>query len=246
VIEARSSEEPLKLLVVEDEPDIGSLLDYVLGREGFSVQLARTGQEALVDLDRRRPDLVVLDLMLPDLNGLEILRRIRRDFTSDETYVIILSARKDEDDRVKGFELGADDYMIKPFSPRELVLRVRKALERTDSVAATKVSLSAGPIEIDLDRHEVRVDGEPVHLTLTEFRLLADLVRNQGRVRTRGMLMTEVWGYDSQAMSRTVDTHIRRLRSKLGSGSEWLDTVRGMGYRIRKPGNTASTGASTP
>lgn len=225
-----------KVLIVEDEPDIGSLLEYVLGREGLRVEIARNGQEALDALARRRPHLVVLDLMLPDMNGLEILRRIRSSHSSDRTYVIILSAKKDEEDRVKGFELDADDYMIKPFSPRELVMRVRKALKRPETpAAANRGSLTAGPIEIDLNQHEVRVEGELIHLTLTEFRLLADMMRNEGRVRTREALMTEVWGYDSQAMSRTVDTHVRRLRAKLGSAAEWLNTVRGVGYRIKRP-----------
>jgi two-component system phosphate regulon response regulator PhoB len=223
------------LLVVEDEPDIGSLLEYLLGREGFTVSVARTGEEALCELERERPDLVVLDLMLPDVSGLEILQRIRRELSSQQTYVLVLSARKDEADRVRGFELGADDYMIKPFSPRELVLRIRKALGRPEAEAARPAGLAAGPIAIDPDKHEVRVSGEVVPLTLTEFRLLADLVRNAGRVRTRESLMTEVWGYDSQAMSRTVDTHIRRLRSKLGTAAPWLDTVRGVGYRVRRP-----------
>jgi two-component system phosphate regulon response regulator PhoB len=224
-----------KVLIVEDEPDIGSLLEYVLGREGFRVEIAHTGQEAFDALARRRPDLVVLDLMLPDINGLEILRRIRGS-AGGRPYVIILSAKKDEEDRVKGFELDADDYMVKPFSPRELVMRVRKALRQPEAPAATsRGRLNAGPIEIDLGRHEVRVSGEMIHLTLTEFRLLADMMRNEGRVRTREALMTEVWGYDSQAMSRTVDTHVRRLRSKLGPAAEWLNTVRGVGYRIKRP-----------
>ena len=227
----------IRLLVVEDEPDIGSLLDYVLGNEGFEVRLAQTGREAIDAIDEKRPDLVILDLMLPDMTGLEILGRLRRRYNRKQSYVIILSARKDEEDRVKGFELGADDYMIKPFSPRELVLRVRRALNRPEAKTGGDTSLESGPIAIDLEQHEARIDGKPVHLTLTEFRLLADLVRNRGRVRTREALMTEVWGYDSRAMSRTVDTHVRRLRYKLGDAAAWLDTVRGVGYRFRDPGS---------
>ncbi len=233
VNDARSS--PVRLLVVEDEPDIGSLLEYLLGREGFSVRVARSGRQALDELDRERPDLVVLDLMLPDVSGLDVLRHIRRESSSARTHVLVLSARKDEADRVRGFELGADDYMIKPFSPRELVLRIRKALGRPEAAAERPAGLVAGPIAIDPDRHEVRVAGEIVQLTLTEFRLLADLVRNAGRVRSRESLMTEVWGYDSRAMSRTVDTHVRRLRFKLGAAAPWLDTVRGVGYSVRRP-----------
>jgi two-component system phosphate regulon response regulator PhoB len=224
------------LLVVEDEPDIGSLLEYVLGREEFRVQIARSGQEALERLQQERPDLIVLDLMLPDMSGLEILRQVRKT-SGERPRVIILSARQDEADRVRGFELGADDYMIKPFSPRELVLRIRKTLKTAaPAQGGGPRSLSVGPIDIDLERHEVRIDGSVIHLTLTEFRLLADMVRNEGRVRTREKLMTEVWGYDSQAMSRTIDTHVRRLRSKLGTAAGWLTTVRGVGYRIKEPG----------
>jgi two-component system phosphate regulon response regulator PhoB len=233
-----------RVLVVEDEPDIGSLLEYVLGVEGLQVEIARSGHEALEALARGRPDLVVLDLMLPDMDGIEILRRVRRAFPDDPSHVIILSAKKDEVDRVRGFELGADDYMVKPFSPRELVLRVRKALHRPETQKAAGV-LTVGPIDVDLGRHEVQIAGRQIRLTLTEFKLLVDMLRNAGRVRTREALMTEVWGYDSQAMSRTIDTHVRRLRSKLGTASRWIDTVRGVGYRIKRPdddGGIASSG----
>jgi two-component system phosphate regulon response regulator PhoB len=231
------SEEAVRLLVVEDEPDIGSLLEYVLGKEGFGVSVARNGQEALDALRERLPDLVVLDLMLPDMSGLDVLQQLRNRSTSgSRPWVIILSAKKDEQDRIRGFELGADDYMIKPFSPRELVLRVRTALRHESGGEATESKrLVAGPIEIDESLHEVRVSGNPIHLTLTEFRLLVDMVRNMGRVRTREVLMSQVWGYDSEAMSRTVDTHVRRLRAKLGDAAEWLGTVRGVGYRVKNP-----------
>jgi two-component system phosphate regulon response regulator PhoB len=223
------------LLVIEDEPDTGSLIEYALSREGFRVRVARTGHEALDALREEPPQLAVLDLMLPDISGLEILRWLRRE-TGSATRVIILSAKHDEEDRLKGFELGADDYMVKPFSPRELVVRIRKALDMQAAADRQQPArLAAGPIEIDLERHEVRVDHEIVHLTLTEFRLLVDMMRNAGRVRTRGALMTEVWGYDSQAMSRTIDTHVRRLRSKLGPAAAWVDTVRGVGYRVKSP-----------
>jgi two-component system phosphate regulon response regulator PhoB len=223
-----------KVLVVEDESDIGSLLDYMLRREGFRVALARCGQEALGELRREPPDLIVLDLMLPDMSGIDVLEEVRRSDTRGRTKVIILSARKSEEDRLRGFELGAVDYMVKPFSPRELMYRIRTAL-RHPREAESPGRLIAGPIEIDLEHHDVRVEGAPIQLTLTEFRLLADMVRNQGRVRSRDILMSEVWGYDSEAMSRTVDTHVRRLRSKLGSAATWLGTVRGVGYRIRDP-----------
>lgn len=231
------------ILVVEDEPDLGTLLEYVLGREGFQVGLVRTGHEALEQVRQRAPELMILDLMLPDVDGMEVLREVKR--AGHPTYVIILSAKKSEEDRVRGLEYGADDYVVKPFSPRELVLRVQTILRRDKAqppAAESARVLRAGPIAIDLDHHETQVDGETVHLTLTEFRLLSALVRNEGRVRTRESLLTEVWGYDAEAMSRTVDTHVRRLRDKLGPAAKWLGTVRGVGYRVRDP-ETDRTGS---
>jgi two-component system phosphate regulon response regulator PhoB len=236
MVDARPGVAPANVMIIEDEPDIGALLEYVLGQEGFLVRRAPTGQQAVDALRGDSPDLVVLDLMLPDMSGLDVLQRIRRDRSNGKPRVIILSARKDEEDRIRGFELGADDYMVKPFSPRELVLRIRTALRREEPGRATAGNvLSAGPIDIDVERHEARVSGDLLRLTLTEFRLLADMVRNVGRVRTREALMTEVWGYDAQAMSRTVDTHVRRLRKKLGPAALWLGTIRGVGYRIKNP-----------
>ena len=223
------------LLVIEDEPDIGSLLEHVLNQAGFRVRVATTGERALSALNEKWPDLVVLDLMLPDMSGLDILRKLRRD-SGSAVRRDVLSAKQDEADRLKGFELGADDYVPKPFSPRELIVRVRKALNQTAAEGAPqREKLSAGPIEVDPELHEVRVNERPVHLTLTEFRLLTDMLRNAGRVRSRSALMTEVWDYDSQAMSRTIDTHVRRLRAKLGPAAAWIDTVRGVGYRLRDP-----------
>jgi two-component system phosphate regulon response regulator PhoB len=160
---------------------------------------------------------------------------VRKERVDGKPRVIILSARKDEEDRVKGFELGADDYVVKPFSPKELVYRIRTTLGREGGGVDTARLLKVGPIQLDEETHEVHVGGRSVHLTLTEFRLLADMMRNEGRVRTRETLMSRVWDYDSQAMSRTVDTHIRRLRAKLGDAASWLRTVRGVGYRIKDP-----------
>ena len=224
------------MIVVEDEADIGSLLEHVLAAEGFRVALARTGQAALEEIGRETPDVLVLDLMLPDMSGFDVLRRVRRTTNGNTPRVIILSARTSEADRLEGFELGANDYLSKPFSPRELIYRIRATLRQTpeDAAPSTRI-LEAGPVRIDTEVHEVRVSGRRVDLTLTEFKLLADLVRNEGRVRTRGRLMTEVWGYDSEAMSRTVDTHVRRLRRKLGAASSWITTVRGIGYSVRDP-----------
>ncbi|HEX6849947.1 MAG TPA: response regulator transcription factor [Candidatus Polarisedimenticolaceae bacterium] len=226
-----------KILVVDDERDIVGALQHVLTREGFQVAEAYDGREALEAIRRERPDLVLLDVMLPEVSGVEVLKSLRGGSASPALPVILLTARKDEIDRVLGFELGADDYVTKPFSPREIVLRVKAVLKRgaggTEDDART---LRWGPIEVDLDNHRAAVAGRSLGLTITEFRLLADLVKARGRVRTREALLSEVWGYDAEVMSRTVDTHMRRLRHKLGDASPWLGTVRGVGYRVQDPG----------
>jgi two-component system phosphate regulon response regulator PhoB len=228
-----------KVVVVEDEPDIAEFLGQLLRKEGFRVAVALNGQEALEELSREQPALVLLDLMLPDMGGLDVLKALRRSDQGEETRVIILTARKDEVDRIIGFELGADDYVTKPFSPRELVLRVKAVLGRGEPERPQQTAdvLRAGPIEIDMELHQVRVGNNPIHLTLTEFRLLSELVQGNGRVRTREVLLSKVWGYDSEVMSRTVDTHVRRLRNKLGPAADWLTTIRGVGYRFQDPNN---------
>jgi two-component system phosphate regulon response regulator PhoB len=226
------------VLIVEDEPDIASALEHTFRREGFDTCTAGTAQGAMDELTRSVFDLVLLDLMLPDMSGLEVLKHLRREGRRGDTpSVIVVTARKDEVDRIVGFELGADDYVNKPFSPRELVLRAKAVLDRSASKAPEKArALKAGPIEIDLDYHQARVSGKPLRLTVIEFKLLTELVRGKGRVRSREALLREVWGYEAEVLSRTVDTHVRRLRNKLGEGAAWLDTVRGIGYRIRNPG----------
>jgi two-component system phosphate regulon response regulator PhoB len=225
-----------KILVVDDERDIVEVLQHVLTREGFRVVAAHDGREALEAIQRDRPDLMLLDVMLPELSGVEVLKTLRGGNPSRALPVILLTARKDEIDRVLGFELGADDYVTKPFSPREVVLRVKAVLKRGAAGGdAEGRTLRWGPIEVDLDNHRAAVAGKPLGLTITEFRLLADLVKAKGRVRTREALLSEVWGYDAEVMSRTVDTHMRRLRHKLGSASAWLGTVRGVGYRVQDP-----------
>ncbi len=229
-----------KVLVVEDEADIRDLLAHVFKREGFQVDTAGDGRQALDRLQRHAPRLMLLDLMLPDLPGLEILKKVRSEPATSAVPVILITARSEEIDRVLGFELGADDYVTKPFSPREVVLRARAVLRRAQAAAsASGSSASFGPIEIDPDDHRVRIGGAPVDLTVTEFKLLADLVRARGRVRSREALLREVWGYDSEVLSRTVDTHMRRLRTKLGPAADWLGTVRGVGYRVRDPRSEA-------
>jgi two-component system phosphate regulon response regulator PhoB len=226
-----------KILVVDDERDIVEALHHVLTREGFTVVAAYDGREALEAIGRERPDLILLDVMLPERSGVEVLKALRGDGASRALPVILLTARKDEIDRVLGFELGADDYVTKPFSPREIVLRVKAVLKRGTSGSGDEGrTLRWGPIEVDLDNHRAAVAGRPLGLTITEFRLLADLVKARGRVRTREALLSEVWGYDAEVMSRTVDTHMRRLRNKLGNASPWLGTVRGIGYRVQDPG----------
>lgn len=224
------------VLVVDDEQDIADLVGYRLRQAGYDVVTAYDGDAAVEAARRRPPDLVVLDLMLPRRSGLEVLKVFRGAPATRGVPVIILTARSEEVDRIVGFELGADDYVVKPFSPRELVLRVQAVLKRRHApVEAEGGLLRVGPIEMDLDNHEVRVSGRTVRLTVTEFRLLADLVRARGRVRSRDALLAEVWGYESEVLSRTVDTHVRRLRRKLGEASAWLGTLRGVGYRIQSP-----------
>jgi len=235
---AEASKNPVvqRLLVVEDESDIAELLKLVFSREGFQVGVARDGPTALDSLRREPPDLVVLDWMLPELSGIEVLKEMRARPETRMVPVILLTARREEIDRVLGLELGADDYVTKPFSPRELVLRIRGLLKRGETKAdPAEGTLRLGPIEIHTADHRAVVGGKALSLTLTEFRLLEDLVRARGRVRTRETLLSEVWGYDSEVLSRTVDTHVRRLRSKLREAADWLVTVRGVGYRIQGP-----------
>lgn len=224
------------LLVVEDESDIAELLRRVFSKEGFQVGVANDGPAALEALRRELPDLVVLDWMLPGLSGIDVLKEMRARSETRMIPVILLTARHEEIDRVLGLELGADDFVTKPFSSRELVLRIRGLLKRGERpVDATEGALRLGPIEIHAADHRALVSGKVLSLTLTEFRLLEDLVRAKGRVRTRETLLAEVWGYDSEVLSRTVDTHVRRLRSKLRDAADWLVTVRGVGYRIQDP-----------
>ena len=223
------------ILVVDDEKDIAEILGHVLLAEGFRVRTVLDGQDAVQAARRETPDLVILDLMLPGLPGLDVLKELRKSETTRSVPVMLLTARTGEIDRVLGFELGADDYVTKPFSPREVVLRARALLKRATAPDSGKGTLRAGPIEADLELHEVKVAGKAVQLTITEFRLLANLLSARGRVRSRATLLADVWGYDAEVMSRTVDTHMRRLREKLGPAASWIETIRGVGYRIQDP-----------
>jgi len=225
-----------RILLVEDEPDIAEMLQYNLEKEGFQVELAGRGDAGLEAVRRESPDLILLDLMLPGLDGLELTRLLKRDPATSHLPIVMLTARSEEVDRIVGLELGADDYISKPFSPREVVLRVKAVLRRLQpepSEGTTSELLQVGGIELDISGHQLRLGGKEMPLTATEFRLLRLLMERQGRVQTRGQLLSDVWGYAEDIDSRTVDTHIRRLRRKLGSEADRIETVIGVGYRLR-------------
>ena len=220
-----------KILIVDDEPDALEVLGFKLRESGYVPLFAKDGTRALTIARDERPALIVLDLMLPEVDGLEVCKILRRDPNTAAIPIIMLTARAAEMDRVLGLELGADDYVTKPFSPRELLLRIKKLLVRTQSSEDTSAELRMGELTLDVGRHEVTVAGEPLVLTATEFKLLEILIRRRGRVQTRDRLLQDVWGYDNPIDSRTVDTHMRRLREKLGDIARYLETVRGVGYR---------------
>ena len=222
-----------RVLIVEDEPDIRDLLAFHLEREGYHVTRSRTGADALRQVRARPPDLILLDLMLPELGGLDVCRRLRQDPRTASVPIVMLTARGEEVDRILGLELGADDYIVKPFSPKEVVARVRAVLRRAGARdgAATIVS---GRLVIDPDRHTVQVDAAAIELTPKEFDLLRALAEARGRVLSREFLLDRVWGYASagEIESRTVDVHVRRLRMKLGDEGQRITTVKGVGYRL--------------
>ena len=223
-----------KILVIEDETDIRELLAYNLDREGFKVVAAANGEEAFEALRGEALQLVVLDLMLPDVSGLEICRYIRRDSALRTLPVIMLTAKGEEVDRIVGFELGADDYVTKPFNIREVILRVKAVLARSKTAPASGKAIRRGPLTIDPEQYEVTVDGRPLSLTATEFRLLRHLAAHPGHAQNRDELLDIIWGEEKFVTPRTVDTHIRRLREKLGPAGEMLQTLRGVGYRFKK------------
>jgi len=237
-----------RVLVVEDEPDLTELLTFNLQAGGYRVETANTGARALAEIDTFLPDVVLLDLMLPDMLGTEICRRIRAQPDRNQPAVIMLTAKGEEIDRVVGFEVGADDYVVKPFSMRELLLRVNAcfrgapAAATPASAAPTPAEIAAGPdkrrkylvgpLTIDVDGHHVFVEGKEIHLSVIEMRLLTYLVEHRGRLCSRDDLLEDVWGYKPDVSTRTVDTHIKRLRDKLGAAGPLLETVRGVGYRL--------------
>ena len=221
-----------KILIVDDEPDALELVTFNLKRAGFDTLSASDGAEALRKVREFSPDLMVLDLMLPEIDGLELCRMLRADPLTRSMPIIMLTAKAAEVDRVLGLELGANDYLTKPFSPRELVLRIRNILGRREGEIASADTLRVGQIVIDLPRHQVLAGGTPVDLTATEFRLVTILAQRRGRVQSREQLLRDVWEYDTAIDTRTVDTHVRRLREKLGRAADVLETVRGVGYRF--------------
>jgi two-component system phosphate regulon response regulator PhoB len=221
------------ILIAEDEVDVQELVSIHLRNAGFVPITADTGPDAIRRARDDTPKLIVLDIMLAGMNGLEVCKLLRNDPATSRIPLIMLTAKAEESDRIVGLELGADDYMTKPFSPRELVLRVKSVLRRSSTPGAPETpELTAGAVAIDRDRHVVRVKGKQVDLTATEFKLLSLLIERRGRVQSRDGLLNEVWGYESAIDTRTVDTHVRRLREKLGPGADCIETIRGFGYRV--------------
>ena len=221
-----------KILIVEDEPDIRDTLNYNFDKEGFKVLSSPNGKSALKLLEKHDPDIVILDLMLPDISGLDVCRQIKNDKKLSNTSIIMLTAKSEEVDRIVGFELGADDYVTKPFSVRELILRVKVLMKKHTSSEDTDKSITLGSIHMNLDAHEVQINEEDITLTALEFKLLKHLLLRKGRVQTRDQLLGDVWGYSSEVTTRTVDTHIKRLREKLGVVADYIQTIRGVGYKF--------------
>ncbi|CAN5813660.1 response regulator transcription factor [soil metagenome] len=228
----------VKILIVEDEPDLSQVLAYNVRQSGDTPLVAGTGAEAFRLAKAERPELILLDLMLPDMPGADVCRAVKRDPLTEGCAVVIVSAKGEEIDRVVGFEIGADDYVVKPFSPRELMLRVAAVLRRLASEGAPKSASnpeeggSFGTLRIDKDAHRVWVSAAEVELTALEFRLLSTLFERKNRVQTRNMLIADVWGSDADVTARAVDTHVKRLREKLGAAGDYVETVRGVGYRF--------------
>ena len=222
-----------RILVVEDEKDLQEVLAYNLRQAGHTVSIVGGGREALTAIPEQRPDLVLLNLMLPNVSGVEICRKLKGDAATREIPIVMVTAKGDEVDRVVGFELGADDYVVKPYSLRELLLRVDAVLRRTSPPAGgTRGVMVFGKLRLDRDAHRVWVGDQEVTLTALELRLLATLLERRGRVQSRPSLLDDVWGMSGEVTTRTVDTHVKRLREKLGDAGPYIETVRGVGYRF--------------
>lgn len=221
-----------RILVIEDEADIQQVLDYNLREKGHKVFIAGKGEEGLKLAREKRPDLVLLDLMLPDIPGTEVCKQLKTDPSTRNIQVVMLTAKGEEIDRVVGFELGADDYVVKPFSVRELILRVSAILRRSQSDQEAVQAFQFGRLRVDREAHRVWADESELELTALEFKLLVTLYDRRNRVQTRSALLSDVWGIDADITTRTVDTHVKRLREKLGDAGNYIETVRGVGYRF--------------
>lgn len=226
-----------RILLVDDDEELLAALELKLRKEGYQIETAPDGEAALVKIRASLPDLIILDVNMPRMNGMDVCRALRSDDKTRDLAIIMLTARDDEVDRILGLEFGADDYVTKPYNPRELILRVKGLLKRIfhfqDNPGASEY-IQVGPLSIDLGRHEVQIDGQVVELTLTEFKLLSYLIKNPGRIKTRDFLLEQIWEYGDGVFSRTIDTHIQRLRSKLKDAGKYIKTVRGVGYRFEK------------
>jgi two-component system, OmpR family, alkaline phosphatase synthesis response regulator PhoP len=230
-----STRPPTRILVAEDDPDIGNLLEHYLKKAGFLPALVSSGRDVMPQIKRDTPDLVVLDLMLPGLDGLQVCRAIRADANTAAIPIIMLTAKAEESDRIVGLELGADDYITKPFSPNEVVARVRALLRRAHRATPADTRLTYGPLTVDVDRHVVKAAGEEVKLTAKEFLLLQYLMQHRGRVLSRDLLLSDVWGYSYTGGTRTVDVHVRRLREKVPMLADAIVTVKQFGYKLLDP-----------
>ena len=229
-----------RVLVVDDEADIVALVAYHLAKAGFKVSTASSGADAIAMARQERPALIVLDLMLPGMSGYDVLEQLRADPALHDIAVLMLTARREEVDRIHGLSLGADDYLTKPFAPQELVLRVAAILRRVGATPPTGDVIAVGPVQIDRAAHRVTLEGADIDLTPTEYKLLVTLAERRGRVQARGHLLETVWEAAPDIQTRTVDMHVQRLRAKLGVAGDLVETVRGFGYRIRAPQHRAS------
>jgi two-component system, OmpR family, phosphate regulon response regulator PhoB len=226
-----------KILIIEDDSDISELIEYNFKQEKWECRLADNGSDGVALANSYHPDLIVLDLMLPDISGLDVCRKLKADVHTQKTPIIMLTAKSEEVDRIVGFEIGADDYVTKPFSPRELILRVKAIIKRVSTKVNEKPLphvVQFGVLKFIPEKYEVYVHDELIQLTSLEFKILNYFLNNLGRVASRDILLDKVWGYDAELTTRTVDTHIKRLREKLGAAGEYIDTIRGVGYRFKE------------
>ena len=221
-----------KVFIIEDEPDLRDTLKYNFENEGFNVQSFANGESFLDAVNQNKPNLIILDLMLPGMSGLDVCKQLRSNDNFDGISIVMLTAKSDEIDRIVGFEIGADDYVTKPFSVRELILRVKVLLKKRSDNLSNETVIEYGPIIMNLDAHDVIADGKNIILTALEFNLLKHLLKRKARVQTRDQLLGDVWGYSTEVTTRTVDTHIKRLREKLGKPGDLIQTIRGVGYRF--------------